>query len=282
MSVCLRLFSFTPRQPDQRLTPAAASLAQSEEIIEMNLRLFLSIVSLAALVLGGCASAPGGGSSSLGQYRGVLSQPQRLEAVPGQAGAYRWIASDADLGKYRKVELDRIRVRLDDNVEYKSIDPGSLSALVDYFGQAIQKALGPQYPLVNQPGPDVLRVRITLVDIVPNDVDVTGAMTVLGGPIATAMVSRVSGEPPGAAPYMGRTGVAVEFVDSQTGRLIGEYADTQFGQQYVLDPNKGLQGLVDANAKGTMDSLSKWAYVHQAFDKWAMLFRTRLDQAHGL
>lgn len=249
----------------------------------MNPRILLPIASLAALIIGGCASAPGGASSttSFDQYRGALAQAQRLEPVPGQPGAFRWLASDANLGKYHKVELDRIRVRLADNADYKSIDPGSLAALVDYFGQSIQKALGPQYPLVNQPGPDVLRVRITLVDIVPNDVDVTGAMTVLGGPLATAMVSQVTGEPAGAAPYMGRTGVAVEFVDSQTGRLIGEYADTQFGQQYVLDPNKGLQGLVDANAKGTMDGLSKWAYVHQAFDKWAMLFRTRLDQAHG-
>jgi hypothetical protein len=240
------------------------------------------VTSLGALPLLGCVSpAPGGGSSSFNQYSGALSQPQRLEAVPGQAGAYRWLAPDANLGKYQKVELDRIRVRLADNAEYKSIDPGSLSALVDYFDQSIQKALEPRYPLVSQPGPDVLRVRITLVDIVPNDVDVTGAMTVLGGPLATAMLSKVSGEPPGAAPYMGKTGIAVEFVDSQSGRLIGEYADTQFGQQYVLDPNKGIQGLVDANAKGTMDSFSKWDYVHQAFDKWALQFRARLDQAHG-
>jgi hypothetical protein len=210
-----------------------------------------------------------------------LAQPQQLKAVPGQPGAYRWLAPDANLGMYRKVELDRIRVRFADNAEYKSIDPGTLSALVDDFSQAIKKALGTQYPVVDKPGPDVLRVRITLVDIVPNDVDVTGAMTVLGGPIATAMVSKMSGEPSGAAPYMGRTGVAASFVDSTTGRLIGEYADTQFGQQYVLDANKGIAGFVSANEKGTADSFSKWAYVHQAFDKWAAQFRNWLDQAHG-
>jgi len=249
----------------------------------MNPRVILPMASLAALLVAGCAPMSGGGSSatSLAQYQGALAQPQRLEAAPGQPGAYRWIAADANLGKYQKVQLDRIRVRLADNADYKSIDPDSLSTLVTYFRQSIQKALGPQYPLVDQPGPDVLHVRVTLVDIVPNDVDVTGAMTVLGGPIATAMVSKVTGEPTGAAPYMGRTGVAVEFADSQTGRLIAEYADTQFGQQYVIDPSKGIQGFVDANAKGTMDSLSKWAYVDQAFDKWALLFRTRLDQAHG-
>lgn len=249
----------------------------------MKLRVIFHIAALAALLLCGCASVQSGGSSatSLDQYRGALAQPQRLEAVPGQAGAYRWLASDANLGKYRKVELDRIRVQLADNAEYKSIDPGALSALVGDFRQSIQKALGTQYPLVDAPGPDVLRVRVTLVGIVPNDVDVTGAMTVLGGPIATAMVSKVSGEPAGAAPYMGRTSVAAQFVDSATGRIIGEYADTQFGQQYVLDSSKGLAGFVDANTKGTMDSLSKWAYVQQAFDKWAALFRNRLDQAQG-
>lgn len=250
----------------------------------MNLRVTCFLASLAAFLLWGCASVQSGASSatSLDQYRGALAQPQRLEAVPGQPGAYRWLASDANLGTYRKVELDRIRVRFADNADYKSIDPGTLSVLVDDFGQSIRKALGTQYPVVDKPGPDVLRVRITLVDIVPNDVDVTGAMTVLGGPIATAMVSKVTGEPAGAAPYMGRTGVAAAFVDSESGRLIGEYADTQFGQQYVLDANKGLAGFVSANEKGTADSLSKWAYVHQAFDKWAAQLRGRLDKAHGL
>ncbi len=249
----------------------------------MNFRVVFPLASLAAILLCGCASMQSGASSatSLDQYRGALSQPQQLQAVPGQPGAYRWLAPDANVGAYRKVELDRIRVRLADNAEYKSIDPGTLSELVDYFTQAIQKALGTRYPVVDKPGPDVLRVRITLVDIVPNDVDVTGAMTVLGGPIATAMVSKVSGEPAGAAPYMGRTGVAAEFVDSATGRLIGEYADTQFGQQYVLDANKGVAGFMSANAKGTEDSLSKWAYVHDALDKWAAQFRSWLDHQHG-
>lgn len=238
---------------------------------------------LVAITLAGCASAPSGGSpaASLDQYRGALTEPQRLQPVPGQAGAYNWIAPNADLGKYNKVALDRIRVRLANDQGSQSVDPVSLAALVEFFRQAIANALGNQYPLVDRAGPDVVRVRITLVDIVPNDVAITGGMTVLAGPLATVAVSEVTGEPAGAAPYMGRTSIAVEFMDSQTGRVIGEYADTQFGQQYVLNTNMGLSGLINANEQGTVASFSKWSYVHQAFDKWAKLFRARLDQAHG-
>jgi hypothetical protein len=180
--------------------------------------------------------------------------------------------------KYNKVALDRIRVRLA-NDQNNSVDPVALAALVEFFRQSIVNALGTQYPVVDKPGPDVLGVRITLVDIVPNDVALTGGLTVVAGPLATVMMSEISGEPKGAAPYMGRTAVAAEFFDSQTGRIIGEYADTQFGQEYTF--NTSASSFAQANVKGTEESFSKWSYVHQAFDLWAKQFRARLDQAHG-
>jgi hypothetical protein len=192
-----------------------------------------------------------------------------------------WIAPNVSLAKYNKVLLDRILVRLDDSAEYKAVDPVAMAALVDYFRQSIAKALGTTYPLVDNPGPDVLRVRITLVDIVPNNVAVTGTMTVVAGPILTVMVSEMTGEPKGAAPYMGRTGVAAQFIDSLTGQVIAEYADTQFGQQYVLDTSKGASDLANANVQGTEAGFSTWKYVQQAFDLWAKNLRARLDQAHS-
>ncbi len=96
------------------------------------------------------------------------------------------------------------------------------------------------------------------------------------------MVSEVSGVPAGAAPYLGRTGIAAEFINSMTNEVIGEYADTKYGQQYNLDTSGGVSGMVSQNATAFGDSLTKWAYVHQAFDHWAALFRQRLDQAHGI
>ena len=247
----------------------------------MNHRPAFATASLAALVLSGCASAPPGGASAtaLDKYVGALTAPQQLEPIPGQAGAYRWLAADANLKKYNKVILDRIQVRIADDAENKSLDPIALAALVEFFRQSIVTALGSRYPVVEHSGSDVLEVRITLVDIVPNNVALTGGLTVVAGPIATVMVSEISGEPKGAAPYMGRTAVAAEFLDSQTGRLIGEYADTQFGQQYSFDQSGS--SFAQANLKGTENSFSKWSYVHQAFDVWAKQFRVRLDQAHG-
>ncbi|HEY2258014.1 MAG TPA: DUF3313 family protein, partial [Variovorax sp.] len=109
----------------------------------MNSRATLIAASLVALLFSGCASAPSGGSSatSLDRFRGALTDPQRLEPVPGQSGAYRWLAADADLMKYNKVALDRIRVRLakDGN---NPVDPVALAALVEFFRQSIVKALG--------------------------------------------------------------------------------------------------------------------------------------------
>jgi len=249
----------------------------------MYLRNPLALISAALVfVLAGCASAPEQGSPAmLAAYRATLSNPEALQPAPNQPGAYRWLAPNANLGRYDKVLFDRIAVRLDDKAEYKSVDPVALAQLVEYFRQALVKALTPQYPVVDQAGPGVLRVRITIVDVVPNDVAVSMGVTAIAGPVATMLISEATGEPKGAAPYLGRTGITVAVIDSQTNRVIGEYADTRFGQQYVLDLNKGVTGMVEANATSFYSSMSKWSYVDQAFDGWAKLFRQRLDQAHG-
>jgi len=55
---------------------------------------------------------------------------------------------------------------------------------VDYFHDAIVNALGDAYPVVETPGPDVLRVRIALTDLVSTKPEITVAMAVI--PYATA------------------------------------------------------------------------------------------------
>jgi hypothetical protein len=56
--------------------------------------------------------------------------------------------------------IDRIKVFLKEDAKYKGIDPAELKALVDYFHEAIKKAVSEAYPVVREPGPDVLR-RLT-------------------------------------------------------------------------------------------------------------------------
>ena len=48
---------------------------------------------------------------------------------------------------------------------YKGIFSRDLEELAKTFHKAVKKSLGRMYPLVDKPGPDVLRIRVAITDI---------------------------------------------------------------------------------------------------------------------
>jgi hypothetical protein len=152
------------------------------------------------------------------------------------------------------------------------------------FRAAIVKALEPKYPVVSQPGPGVLVTRITIVDLVPVNVaeDVAYQAVPFGaGVVAELAEGPAMGEGFGSAPFLGRTGIAVQFFDGQTNQLIGEYADTQFGKQYVINLSKGTKVAAETGWNQYWKGLKSWDYADEAFTGWAQAFRQYLDRAHA-
>ncbi len=188
---------------------------------------------LLTIFLTACASGPTSEQTpGPAAYAAFLTYPDRLQSVPGDEGAYRWIAPDANLGRYNKVLLDPIQVQLASDAEYKAIDPGQLKTLVDGFQQAIVKALGDAYPVVTRPGPGVLRVKITIVDLVPTKPEMSVVTLVVPYATVADMASgAAAGGPIGSAPYLGRTGIAAQLFDSRNNQVIAEYADTRVGRK---------------------------------------------------
>lgn len=241
-------------------------------------------LALLTLFLAACSTSPDLSEQAPppAAYAGFLAHPDRLQPVPSESGAYRWIDSDAKLAQYNQILLERIQVQLASDAEYKAIDPTELKVLTDYFHQAIVKALGDTYSVVSRVGPGVLRVKITIVDLVPTKPEMSVvALVVPYATVADVTSGAAAGGPAGSAPYLGRTGIAVQFIDSQTSRVIAEYADTQVGRKYVVDTAKGVGSAITIGFSDYAKAYSTWAYAQQAFDGWAQQFRARLDQAHG-
>ena len=238
---------------------------------------------LLTLLLTACASGPTSEQTQgPASYAAFLTYPDRLQPVPGDEGAYRWIAPDANLGRYNKVLLDPIQVQLASDAEYQAIDPGQLKTLADEFQQAIVKALGDTYPVVARPGPGVLRVKITIVDLVPTKPEMSVVTLVVPYATVADMASgAAAGGPIGSAPYLGRTGIAAQLFDSRNNQVIAEYADTRVGRKYVVDTSQGVGTAVSTGVSDYMKAYSTWAYAEQAFEGWAKLLRARLDQAHS-
>lgn len=252
--------------------------------MKRNLKRLIAVASLGIAVLAsGCASTPSA-PGALTQYQGVLKYPDRIKAATGSMGGYSWIAPNANMKQYDKVLLTRILVTLDDEAKNKTIDPVTQAKLVDYFRAAIVKALEPKYPVVSRPGPGVLVTRITIVDLVPVNVaeDVAYQAVPFGaGVVAELAEGPVTGEGFGSAPFLGRTGIAVQFFDGQTNQLIGEYADTQFGKQYVANFSKGITAAAETGWDQYWKGLKSWSYAQEAFSGWAQAFRQYLDRVHA-
>jgi hypothetical protein len=214
-------------------------------------------------------------------YQTLVTHPEMLHPSPGEPGGFGWTAPNANMKQYNKVLLDRILVKFDEKSKHKEIDPVTLAGLVEFFRKAIVQALEPQYPVVDKPGPGVLRVQITLFDLVPTNVTESIAVQAVPfgiGGVGEIIMGETDGKGFGSAPYLGHTGIVLELLDSQTNKVIGEFADTQFGKQYVIDMNKGMSASMKEGTDAYFKGFSTWGYAKEAFDQWAQFFRKRLDQ----
>lgn len=163
-------------------------------------------------------------------------------------------------------------------------DPSRMTkTLTDYFQASLVKAITPQMPVVDQPGPDVLVIRIALTDLVPTNVALSLAGTAIPfGYVADAGSGVATGRPAGATPYMGQTGIEIQFRDGGTNAILVECRDSEVGRKYAADVNAGASGAAETWANGYMNSFQSWSYAKDAFDKWSSLIAKRLGELRGV
>ncbi|MCM8595904.1 DUF3313 domain-containing protein [Accumulibacter sp.] len=243
---------------------------------------------LIAVLLGGCAELTGPSASVTASdpsritRTGFLTDYARLTTASGGDGALCWRKPEVNLARYDKVLITRILVSLKAD-QQEGVDPTDLKALVDYFHKALVRDLKPQFRIVDEPGPGVLVLRIALTNLVPTQV----SRSVLGTAIpygfaAEAASGPASGRPAGSTPYLGETGIEMQFLDGASNAVIGECADTQIGRKYAAEVDSGAAGATETWVKGYMSSFQSWSYARDAFDKWARQISQRLAVLRGV
>ncbi len=233
-------------------------------------------VAILALAL----TAGGSGLALAGQFgdykpQGFLSDYTKLKPEGGDSDAFKYRNPSADAKKYQRLMIDRIKIFLHDEADYKGIDPAELKELVDYFHQAIIKAVDGAYPVVNEPGPDVLRLRIAITDLVPNKPEASVATLVVpflwvgdaGAGVAQGNV--------GSTPFVGHASIELEALDSASSEQVAAYIETRMGKKYNWTSG------ISTGVGDYIKAYSTWDYTKQAMDFWAQLIRQRLDEAHG-
>ena len=192
------------------------------------------------MMASGCAKTP--------QRSGFLQDYTILHQDPEDKSLSWYEISDVDWKKYSKLMIDPVVVYLHTEAMNRQIDPKALSELTEYFRNTVIEEVQDAYPVVDKPGPDVLRIRAAITDLIPaNPLINTTMVLVVGLPVD-----------------MGGAAMEAEFLDSVTLKPLGAVVDKKLG--IPLNPEDYVLGF------------TQWGHAKTACDSWAELLRESLDE----
>jgi hypothetical protein len=122
------------------------------------------VLLMGLMFLAACGTtAPQKKSGFLGEYYNVL-KPGLEEGGPKLI----WMKPGVDFSKYKKVMVDYVLFAFAEDSEYKGIDGDEMKKIGDGASLALVNAIKKDFPIVSEPGPDVIRIRAAIVDLKPS------------------------------------------------------------------------------------------------------------------
>lgn len=209
------------------------------------------LVTLA--LLGACKSTPENTQT------GFLGDYSQLQPAPDREGVMLYVDHSFDFRPYTKLMFDPVQVQVTPGPDEAQVPPDVLQRISGQLQQSMQANLAPAYQIVNQPGPDVLRVRAAITDIEAAKPP-KGAIDFM--PIKAAF--NVTREAAGAGPRVAEMKAEVEVL-SPAGKRVMAATATRQGDERLP------QG----------DTIT-WESLQPITDYWARNFRQRLDQVRGV
>ncbi len=195
------------------------------------------LLVLGLLVLQGCASAP--------PRTGFIPGHVALQPVPEDKSLLWWQHPEFKWQAYRRVILDPVQIQIDPAQAGKKVKMEELQSLADKLRTTVAAELAPEYPVVDTPEEDVLRIRAAITEIDPANPTLN---------VVTALALFVPMD-------MGGVSIEAEFIDSVTGRRLAAMADQKKGSPLQL-----------------VSSLKRFGHVQAAFDQWAEALKSALAQ----
>ncbi len=220
----------------------------------MSEKSLLLLVTILALGAAACAPKPPVESSG---YLGDYSEFQRRD---DSSEALIYIKPDLELGRYNRVIIEPVAVALSADAADRAVNPAELMALSGYLHDALMIAMRGAYPVVEEPGEDVLRLRVAITDVIPTKpVRNTVGTLFVPARLASAAKRKITG----TDLFVGEVAIEAEVVDSQTNERLMALVDRKAGDKF-----------------GLKAGMTTWGHVTKAFREWAVAFRLRMDRAH--
>jgi hypothetical protein len=192
------------------------------------------------------------------KFSGFLKDYSSLKANADVGGdALTYVHSDKmkSLRRYVAIIVDPVEIYVATNADDSRIPVRVREVVANYFRYSLVNAVNDAFPVVDTPGPLVLRLRSAIVGID------------LGGDVAPY---EGAGETFKRAIVLEKVGIEMELVDSQSGERIAALVDNE---------------RLGAGAHVGSMSFSReerFAEAKGAFDQWASRLRTFLNAAHEL
>jgi hypothetical protein len=174
-----------------------------------------------------------------------------LDEVTGGPFRYEYAKPGAKLGAYQKLLVDPAELAHTKGFDQGAADSQDLARMKRYLQRVVEKTLSKHYPLVDEPGADVLRVKATVLNLhfreTPEEVD-------FGAPNLRYYVMIRS------------VALIAELRDSKSGEILYRLADEEF-----VNPDYGGVSLTQ--------EVKFWGDLEMAFDMWAKKLRDMLQHA---
>jgi len=206
------------------------------------------VLLIGIMFLASCATTTPTKTNFLGDYA------NKLEPGPPEGAKMRWLKPGVDFYKYKKFMVDYVVFALADDSQYKVINGDEMKKLGDACTQAIVDALKDKYPIVAEPGPDVLRFSFAIVDLKQSRPALSAVTSVIPVGLGISLVKK------GATNSWSGSGATTSqlmVLDSVTDEVIA-VAEAEYHA-------------------GFTERFSKWGSAEDAFKYWGERLRKFMD-----
>ena len=199
-------------------------------------------------------------SEAASQTEGFLDGYYKdLQPGPKGGAKMRWLKPGVDFGQYNKIMLDSVIFYFADDSENKGIDANDMKKLADACNQQIVNVLKSSYPIVAEPGPDVLRLRFAITDLKQSRPVLSAITSVVPVGLGISIIKKGAA---GSWSGSGATSAELMALDSMTNDVIAVAQDEK--------------------SAGFTERFSKWGSAEDAFKFWGERIKLFLEKAHGM
>jgi hypothetical protein len=219
----------------------------------------LSAAAALLILLAGCSQAPKSGVKRMEagkEHSGFLKDYANLKPnalLGGEAISFVNQDKMKSLKRYVAIIVDPVDVYVASDAKDAEIPDRAREVVANYFERALANAVADAYPIVDSPGPLVLRLRAAIVGV-----DQGGATAPISSPAATT-------KPLEKAIVLEKVGIELELVDSETGEQIAA----------LVDKERLGAGAEVGSPDFSRDERA--AEARRAFDEWAGRLRDFLN-----